>query len=128
MAHWPCRKGRASFRPSLTLCSSSPASLWIRGPLAASFLPGVLQLVSSEVSEKSGALEKLFALAPGEMLAKGLETFFADLPLPNTLSALGIKRDHIEAAAPIAERDLAIVASRRDLSAQELLTVMETVH
>lgn len=97
------------------------------GALSRLVLPGILQLVSAEVSEKSGTLQKLFALAPGDVLAKGLETFFADLPLPKTLSALGIDREHIEAAAPIAARDLAIVASRRDLSAQDLLTVMETV-
>lgn len=90
-------------------------------------LPGVLRFSNIDASDKCESLAGLFGAKSTQSLADSLEAFLSDLPLPRKLSDMNIGQEHIEAAAPLAARDLSVVAGRHAARRKDLLTIMEAV-
>jgi len=75
------------------------------GALNAILLPHVLRFNKPVVGERYAALNQAMGLDGDADTAAAIAELTADLNLPMKLSDLGVADSHIEAAAPLAERD-----------------------
>lgn len=98
------------------------------GALSRLVLPAVLRFNADAAKEKYQPLRQMFSIKPKQTLADGLQAFLDDLPLPQSLSAMGLDIDQIKAAAPLAAHDLASVTNPRVVESNDLFSIMQSVH
>lgn len=98
-----------------------------RGALSRLVLPGVLRLNADSAGDKHQSLRHVLGIHPSLSLADGVEAFLSDLPLPRSLTEMGIDRDQVAAAAPLAAHDLSTLSSPRTARAEDLLSIMQLV-
>lgn len=96
------------------------------GALSRLLLPAVLQFNAEAAEEKFSAIQRILKSSKDETPALSIADFLRDLPLPRTLSEMGIKKGTIRVAADLAASDLAAVKSPRALNSRDLEAIMET--
>lgn len=97
------------------------------GALSRLVLPAVLSFNADTAKEKYQTIRTLLNVAPRQTLANGVKAFLADLPLPQSLAAMGLSMALIGEAAPLAAHDLASVTNPRVANTSDLLTIMQSV-
>lgn len=97
------------------------------GSLSRLMLPGVLRLSDGVSEVKSELLHYLLPAGDDRPLAERVEAFLADLPLPQSLSRMGIDGDHVREAAKLASRELAASPYGRGASSDTLRNLMDAV-
>lgn len=98
------------------------------GALSRLVLPAVLRFNADAAKEKYQPLRQMFSIKPKQTLADGLQAFLDDLPLPQSLSEMGLGIEQIKAAAPLAAHDLASVTNPRVVQSNDLFSIMQSVH
>lgn len=98
------------------------------GALSRLVLPAVLRFNADTAKEKYQIIRHLLEIAPKQTLADGVKAFLKDLPLPMSLSEMGLSMDLINSAAPLAAHDLASVTNPRVADTSDLLSIMQSVH
>lgn len=98
-----------------------------RGALSRLVLPGVLRLNADAAKDKHQPLRQVLDIHPNLSLADGVEAFLSDLPLPRSLSEMGVDGDQVSAAAALAAHDLATLSSPRTARVEDLLSIMQSV-
>ena len=99
-----------------------------QGALNRITLPSVLRFNDAAVRHKRSALQRLFDMQAGDSLADGIDRYFDRLPLPTSLSQLGLDLEHLRAAAMVASDDLATDTNPRSIGASDYLSIMRSVH
>lgn len=94
------------------------------GALNAILLPHMLRFNAAEVGDRYGALNLAMGLPEGADTAQVLAELVADLNLPGRLSEMGVSMAHVEAAAPLAEKDHTNHTNPRQATAQDYLGLM----
>lgn len=97
------------------------------GALSRLVLPAVLRFNADAAKEKYQPLRQMFSIRPKQTLADGLQAFLDDLPLPRSLSEMGLGVDQLKTAAPLAAHDLASVTNPRLVQTNDLLSIMQSV-
>ena len=95
------------------------------GALNAILLPHVLRFNAPVVGHRYAEINRAMGAAPEADTASEVAALTADLNLPLRLSELGVKRAHIETAAPLAERDHTNQTNPRAATATDYLALME---
>lgn len=91
-------------------------------------LPGVLRFNQYAASEKYTALAKTFGIQETHNLSDGVESYFEPLPLPKSLSCIGLDEHQLRDAANIASNDLATDTNPRRIETDDYLSIMLSVH
>ncbi len=99
-----------------------------QGDLKRIALPGVLHFNREAAPEKFDALQGVFRLGKSDVLSDGVNRYFDSLPLPRTLSELGLDIEHLKAAAAVASSDLASETNPRIVGETDYLAIMRSVH
>jgi len=94
------------------------------GALNAILLPNMLRFNATEVGDRYAALNLAMGLPEGADTAQVLAELVADLNLPGRLSEMGVSMAHVEAAAPLAEKDHTNHTNPRQATAQDYLGLM----
>ena len=95
------------------------------GTLNAVLLPAVLRFNAEAVPEKFARLRQSLGLAPDADLAAAVAAFTAGLGLPASLSALGVPRTVLPAAAEAAERDHSTATNPRLVDASAYRSLLD---
>lgn len=95
------------------------------GALNAILLPYVLRFNAPVVGHRYAEINRAMGAAPEADTASEVAALTASLNLPVRLSELGVERAHIEAAAPLAERDHTNQTNPRAATAADYLALME---
>lgn len=99
------------------------------GAVGRLILPGVLRIGGGRPrDQRRVAVRDLLRLDVKDCLAEGVEAFLKPLPLPFSLSALGVTGAECFRAAEEASRDLAVMRHPRQIEAEELHAVLTAVH
>ncbi|MGI9400053.1 MAG: iron-containing alcohol dehydrogenase [Rhizobiaceae bacterium] len=99
-----------------------------QGALNRISLPSVLHFNRNAAPSKFDMLRKVFDLDAEDNLAEGVNDYFNNLPLPKSLSQLGLELAHLEAAATVASEDLATDTNPRPVEIGDYLSIMRSVH
>ncbi|MEM7496513.1 MAG: iron-containing alcohol dehydrogenase [Pseudomonadota bacterium] len=91
-------------------------------------LPPVLRFYATVLDSKDAPLRQALGLSAGADLADGVAEMLADLPLPGSLSAMGLSAEVLAAAAPIAAEDRALSAGPRAMREEDVLSLLGAVH
>lgn len=91
-------------------------------------LPGVLRFYADHIETKAAPLRQALGLGDREDLPDGIAQILADLPLPNSLSEMGLTAEHIAKTAEIAAKDRALGASPRQLGQIDIHDMLCAVH
>lgn len=94
------------------------------GALNAVMLPHVLEFNAPAVSHRFAALKEAMRLSPRENLAEALSQLVQRLGLPMRLGDMGVDREGIEAAAPLAEKDHTNGTNPRRATAEDYYKLM----
>ncbi|MGI9373581.1 MAG: iron-containing alcohol dehydrogenase [Hyphomicrobiales bacterium] len=95
------------------------------GTLNAILLPHVLEFNAPAVCERYGAMKRVMNLPQECNFADAIADLNVQLRLPSSLSELGITKQTIKRAAPIAEKDHANRTNPRRANAQDYHNIME---
>ena len=95
------------------------------GTLNAVLLPAVLRFNAGAAPGKYARLRSVLDLPPETDLAAALTAFSARLGLPATLSAMGVPRAALDAAAAAAERDHSTPTNPRPVDAAAYRTLLD---
>lgn len=110
------------------LCNVSAAAP-DNGAVARLVLPGVLRINGGRGRDaRRMTVRDMMALTPQDCLAEGVEAFLKPLPLPQSLSEMGVTTGEMARAAEEAARDLRLMRSRRAIGAETLHDVLVSVH
>ncbi|MEM7530254.1 MAG: iron-containing alcohol dehydrogenase [Pseudomonadota bacterium] len=91
-------------------------------------LPGVLRFYRDLIGSKAAPLARALGLREDADLAEGVAALLADLPLPNSLSAMGLGVEALGPAADVAATDRAMSAGPRRLGRDDVLSILAAVH
>ncbi|QIE55807.1 iron-containing alcohol dehydrogenase [Pikeienuella piscinae] len=114
------------------LCAVSSAAP-DSGAVSRLVLPGVLRMIGADPEHRAGAqrgetVRALLGLDAGADLAEGVRRFMAPLPLPASLSEMGVSLAEIGRAAEEAARDLAAARNATPARGEELRSLLRAVH
>lgn len=96
------------------------------GALSRLLLPAVVQFNTDAARDKTNALRKILQTPRGIAPARSIAAFLQDLPLPDSLSEMGMSSAAVGQAADLAALDLAAVKSARALRSGDLRVIMES--
>jgi 4-hydroxybutyrate dehydrogenase len=96
------------------------------GALSRLLLPAVLQFNADAAREKFGKLKQVFNSGDDVSPARSVADLLHALPLPGSLSEMGIVEEEIRTAADLAASDLAAVQSPRALNSPSLFAIMQS--
>ena len=91
-------------------------------------LPHVVRFYEDEGNPRSRALKRSLFIREDMALAKGLKKLLRPLPLPSSLSAMGIARSSLKHVAGLASSDRAIWNGPRKIRQTEILDMLESVY
>ena len=94
------------------------------GTLNAILLPHVLEFNAPAVAERYGAIRQAMKLPARADLPNAVHTLREKLNLPSRLSELGVDRETIERAAPLAEKDHSNRTNPRRAKAEDYREIM----
>ena len=97
------------------------------GALARLVLPRFLRFDGLLDDVKAAPLRDALGLKTDQTLSDGLEDLLSDLPLPRSLSQMGISESEIRVAAPEAARDLSVLPYRSPARADDVFALMEAI-
>lgn len=91
-------------------------------------LPLLVQYYEYESNPRSHALKRSLMIKDDMALANGLKGLLQPLPLPQSLSDMGVARSSLKQAAKLAGSDRAIRNGPRKIIQAEILSMLETVY
>ena len=91
-------------------------------------LPALVQFYSGVPCTRFDALKRSLRIRDEIDLAQGLTSLLGPLPLPNTLSRMGVKSGHLKEAALRASQDRAIRNGPRRLGKADVAHILQSVH
>jgi alcohol dehydrogenase class IV len=95
------------------------------GTLNAMLLPHVLDFNGPAVHHRYADLKQAMGLGPDDELSGAIKTLTEQLGLPDGLAAMGVDRNAIELAAPLAEKDHTHGTNPRRASVQDYRQLMQ---
>ncbi|MEO1018020.1 MAG: iron-containing alcohol dehydrogenase [Pseudomonadota bacterium] len=98
------------------------------GAVSRLLLPEVLRFNADSAVEKCEPLGHMLGFSCAGSFADGLADLLHELPLPNSLSEMGIGDAQIQAASELAAHDRATANSPRFARAEDILLIMRSVH
>jgi hypothetical protein len=99
-----------------------------QGELNRITLPSVLRFNEDAASDKFRTLSRTFGFRKPYRLADAVEDYFQPLPLPKSLSGIGLREIQLKDAADIASKDLATDTNPRRIDTEDYLSIMLSVH
>lgn len=97
------------------------------GAVSRLVLPGVLRILPQGSGQQGARVRDILGLGDSEDLSEGVRRFLAPLPLPASLSIMGVTRADVAAAADEAARDLALTRNATAVRAEDLTALMDAV-
>jgi alcohol dehydrogenase class IV len=95
------------------------------GALSRVLLSGALHFNNDLSSEKYRRLHQLLSVAQADGFIDFVAAKFSELPLPVSLSKMGVRMEQLMAAAPIAAGDLSASKNPRRAGERDLLGIMQ---
>lgn len=111
------------------LCAVSSAAP-DSGAISRLVLPGVLRMIGDDPAhaQRGETVRVLLGLGAEADIAEGVRRFMAPLPLPGSLSEMGVSLDEIGRAAEDAACDLAVARNATPARGEELRSLLRAVH
>ncbi|MEM7524806.1 MAG: iron-containing alcohol dehydrogenase [Pseudomonadota bacterium] len=99
------------------------------GSVARLILPGVLRIGGGRGRDaRRLAVRDMLSLSSADCLAEGVEAFMKHLPLPASLSEMGVSIDELAPAARAAASDLTVMRASRAVDEEDLHAVLAAVY
>ena len=98
-----------------------------QGKIARILLPEILRYYATAAAEKYDTLRRIFSIGETQSLSDGVGRLLDRLPLPKSLSELGVSESEIDRAARATAPHLSVTVSPRYAESTDLLGVMRAV-